>query len=201
MPRPVSDRRHLIQAPHARRHRRPAPAWRVARIARHQRLAAVAQSESACTARARPASHPGRATAVTATIDAPHIAYADSRTGARTAVGRAQAAALCGVSVDTIKRRLRDGWFPNAWRSGADQRWAIPLRDLIAAGLLASDALDSTEPAEATGVTVSSSDPGPAGDPRLGEVVAENRGLRTALARAEDEIAFLRQLLTGGRTI
>ena len=138
---------------------------------------------------------------MTAMIDAPRPAYAD----ARTAVSRTQAAELCGVSIDTIKRRLRDGWFPNAWRSGVDRRWSIPLRDLIAAGLLSPDALDAPQP-ESTDlahshVTAAVGIGGSAGEVSVGEVVAENRGLRTALARAEDEIAFLRQLLTGGRTL
>lgn len=47
----------------------------------------------------------------------------------------AQAARECGVSADTIRRRLRSGAFPNADRSGKQGAWRIPVDDLIAAGL------------------------------------------------------------------
>lgn len=46
----------------------------------------------------------------------------------------ARAASECGVSVSTIKRRLRDGRFPNAVQ-GAGAAWSIPVQDLISAGL------------------------------------------------------------------
>lgn len=47
----------------------------------------------------------------------------------------AQAARECGVSADTIRRRLKSGAFPNADRSGKQGAWRIPVDDLIAAGL------------------------------------------------------------------
>jgi len=125
----------------------------------------------------------------------------------RAAVGRGEAARVCGVSVDTIKRRLRDGRFPHAWRTGPDQRWAIPLQDLIDARMLPHGAVS------AMAVPAREATTGPAGDAsssaaapatpddvaRLAEALAENRGLRAELARAQDEIAFLRALLTSGR--
>lgn len=40
----------------------------------------------------------------------------------------------CGVSPSTIKRRLRDGKFPNAVQ-GAGGAWTIPVQDLVLAGL------------------------------------------------------------------
>jgi hypothetical protein len=50
-----------------------------------------------------------------------------------------QAAALTGVSRDTIKRRLRTGRLPNATRGNPhghrDRPWLIPVSDLAAAGL------------------------------------------------------------------
>ncbi len=51
-----------------------------------------------------------------------------------------EAAAACGVSVQTIKRRKDDGLFPNARQEpipngGGTKRWVIPLSDLLAQGL------------------------------------------------------------------
>lgn len=40
----------------------------------------------------------------------------------------------CGVSPSTIKRRLREGKFPNAVQ-GAGGAWMIPVQDLVLAGL------------------------------------------------------------------
>lgn len=48
--------------------------------------------------------------------------------------GVQQAARECGVSVATIRRRLKDGSLPNAVQ-GARGAWTIPVTDLIAAGL------------------------------------------------------------------
>jgi hypothetical protein len=45
-----------------------------------------------------------------------------------------QAARECGVSVATIRRRIKDGSLPNAVQ-GARGIWTIPVTDLIAAGL------------------------------------------------------------------
>lgn len=49
----------------------------------------------------------------------------------------AECAAICGCSIDTIRRRLRSGAFPHAVRDGDDANspWLIPLRDLEASGL------------------------------------------------------------------
>ncbi len=47
-----------------------------------------------------------------------------------------EAAERMGVSVDTIRRRLRAGELPRAAReTGSNAPWRIPLGDLIAAGL------------------------------------------------------------------
>lgn len=48
--------------------------------------------------------------------------------------GVQQAARECGVSVATIRRRIKDGSLPNAVQ-GARGAWTIPVTDLIAAGL------------------------------------------------------------------
>lgn len=45
-----------------------------------------------------------------------------------------RAAQECGVSSSTIKRRLREGKFPNAVQ-GAGGAWSIPIQDLVLAGL------------------------------------------------------------------
>lgn len=49
----------------------------------------------------------------------------------------AECAAICGCSIDTIRRRLRSGAFPQAVRDGDDANspWLIPLRDLESSGL------------------------------------------------------------------
>ena len=47
----------------------------------------------------------------------------------------AQAVTVTGAAPSTIKRRLKDGKFPNAVQA-ADRSWAIPMGDLHAAGLL-----------------------------------------------------------------
>ena len=50
-------------------------------------------------------------------------------------LGVEEAAQLCGVSDETIRRRLRAGRLPNAVRAaGASSAWRIPLSDLIADG-------------------------------------------------------------------
>jgi excisionase family DNA binding protein len=60
-----------------------------------------------------------------------------------------EAAERMGVSVDTIRRRLRAGELPRAARgTGSNAPWRIPLGDLIAAGLtpVGGDAGSSQQP-------------------------------------------------------
>ena len=55
-----------------------------------------------------------------------------------------QAADLCGVSIDTIRRRIKAGAIPGAVRLGdrpADP-WSVPVDGLIAAGLCSQAAVD-----------------------------------------------------------
>lgn len=61
----------------------------------------------------------------------------------KTLFTRAEAADLCGVSVDTIKRDLREDRYPNADDSSG--RWMIPAADLVAAGRLDAALLASAE--------------------------------------------------------
>jgi hypothetical protein len=63
--------------------------------------------------------------------------------------GVAEAARVCDVSVDTIRRRLREHRIPGAHRSGSrpedlSAEWRIPRKGLLAAGLLRDDATAST---------------------------------------------------------
>jgi len=47
-----------------------------------------------------------------------------------------EAAAECGVSLNTVKRRLQTGRFPNAFQAGDGRgTWRIPLGDLLSTGL------------------------------------------------------------------
>jgi excisionase family DNA binding protein len=53
------------------------------------------------------------------------------------ALSPAEAAQLCGVSIDTIRRRLRDGSLDGAYRDGEHEwsRWLIPASELTRVGL------------------------------------------------------------------
>jgi len=113
-------------------------------------------------------------------------------------LSRVDAARACDVSVDTIKRRQKAGSFPNARQVGLDRSWVIPVRDLVDAGLLPAAALAlPAQPAhlESPAARATSS----ATTAHMAEALAEIRGLRAELARAQDEIAFLRQLVAVGR--
>ncbi len=115
-------------------------------------------------------------------------------------LSRAQAAQACGVSVDTIKRRLKINAFPHARQIGLDRQWAIPVRDLIDAGLLPAAALAPTNQAESEQQTAARPPSFAIGhNAQVVEALAEIRGLRAELARAQDEIAFLRGLIQSGR--
>ncbi len=46
-----------------------------------------------------------------------------------------EAASVCGVSRSTIRRKHEAGDFPNAFKSGPDNAWRIPVTDLLGAGL------------------------------------------------------------------
>src|SRR5690349_18503617 len=62
------------------------------------------------------------------------------------------AARRAGVSVDTIRRRLRANEFPRAQRhEGPNTPWRIPLGDLIAAGLVRA-AVGALRPSDETDV-------------------------------------------------
>lgn len=118
-------------------------------------------------------------------------------------LGRVEAAAACDVSIDTIKRRLKAGAFPHARQVGLDRTWAIPVRDLVDAGLLPASALALPATAKvASRSAIESRDSSSSSTPtsaQLAEALAEIRGLRAELDRAQDEIAFLRHLVADRR--
>lgn len=118
-------------------------------------------------------------------------------------LGRLEAAEACDVSIDTIKRRLKAGAFPHARQVGLDRSWVIPVRDLVDAGLLPASALAlPAAPKTPTRAAVQPHSPLTPSIPasaQLAEALAEIRGLRAELDRAQDEIAFLRQLVAGSR--
>lgn len=95
-----------------------------------------------------------------------------------------EAAKVVGVSVDTIRRRLRGGEFPRAIRgSGSNAPWRVPLGDLIAAGLRPI----SSANAETSGPPSTANDSGQAE-----ATVAEHLAvLREVVAVLERQIAAL----------
>lgn len=50
-------------------------------------------------------------------------------------LGLHQAAIRCGVSEETIRRRIKSGRLPRAVQNGPNGGWAIPIADLVSAGL------------------------------------------------------------------
>lgn len=118
-------------------------------------------------------------------------------------LGRLEAAEACDVSIDTIKRRLKAGAFPHARQVGLDRSWVIPVRDLVDAGLLPASALalpaTPKVPARAAVEPRGHGIPPTPASAQLAEALAENRGLRAELARALDEIAFLREIVASRR--
>ena len=65
-----------------------------------------------------------------------------------------EAAALCGCSIDTVRRHLRDRRFPRAFQDGdvSNAAWRIPLPDLVSAGLYQPGPVEPEPPTEPTPV-------------------------------------------------
>lgn len=93
-------------------------------------------------------------------------------------VTRREAARLCGISYDSIRRRQAEGAYPHA--EERDGAWVIPISDLVVAG-----DLDPTAPVEAP----------PAVRDTSGDEAVRIARLEAALAAAESEIEFQRGLL------
>ncbi|MGH9104193.1 MAG: helix-turn-helix domain-containing protein [Acidimicrobiales bacterium] len=102
-------------------------------------------------------------------------------------VSQQDAARLAGCSKDTIVRARRSGRFPHARLR--NHSWAIPLDDLLAAGLyrptdpeaVARKPDDEEEPPEPIAV-------------ELVRALARVAALEDLVARQDDQLAFLRQL-------
>lgn len=107
----------------------------------------------------------------------------------------AEAADLAGCSVDTIRRRRDSGAFPGAHQRGDGNRtWVVPVRDLVAGGLVAAAVLDPSTPEGAARAGV---------DPEMVALMTEVAALKARLdvqeARLADkdgDIAHLRSLTT-----
>lgn len=105
-----------------------------------------------------------------------------------------EAAAICGVSRDTIKRRLRAGQFPGAHRADGSGgsgtgAWLIPWVDLLVAGLGPSSPADRQDTEVAARLAALSADRA-SGDP--GDEIWQ---LRVARAAAESRAHALHDAL------
>lgn len=108
-------------------------------------------------------------------------------------LNRKEAAAACGCHVDTIRRAEASGKLPNCRRRD-DGTVEIPVADLVAAGLL--DPLAAAGPIEEVATRSRTERDLAATRQELAVSRAEVAALVQRLARAEDEVAFLRRLLT-----
>lgn len=105
-----------------------------------------------------------------------------------TELTRAQAAVLCGVSVDTIKRRQNEGLFPAARRVDKDQHWLITVADLVSAGLLGADRVQAPEPIAGADAPAAADLPA-----ALAACRTENAGLRELVASLREQVTALRE--------
>lgn len=104
-----------------------------------------------------------------------------------------EAAAICGCSRDTIKRRREDGTFPRARQQGEHRSapWLVPIGDLVEAGFIDASQIQSASAASVLLRTQA----------EMLDLRVENAGLKADVAalllRLEDkdgEIAHLRKL-------
>jgi hypothetical protein len=108
-------------------------------------------------------------------------------------MSRKQAAALCGCHVDSIRRAEKADRLPNT-RRDAEGTTQIAVADLVAAGML--DPLAATaDVAEIAGRSRAERDL-VAARQELAVATARIEALTDRLARNDDEIAFLRTMLT-----
>jgi hypothetical protein len=107
---------------------------------------------------------------------------------------RKEAADLCGVSVDTIKRAVTSGRLPNAVRSALPAGvWTIPMGDLVTAGMYDASAAD-VAPEVAIRSTRAERELDEA-RLRVGRLEVEVEMLTREMARRDDEARFLRKTL------
>lgn len=65
----------------------------------------------------------------------PAHSKASEQAGTRPAFTISEAEVATGASRSTLRRRLAEQAFPNAYTSGKTKQWRIPVEDLLAAGL------------------------------------------------------------------
>ncbi len=101
-------------------------------------------------------------------------------------VSQQEAARLAGCSKDTIVRARRSGRLPHARLR--EHRWAVPVDDLVAAGLY--------QPAgpEAGAVPLLAGEGAESASVELARALARVAALEDIVARQDDELRFLRQL-------
>jgi predicted DNA-binding transcriptional regulator YafY len=108
-----------------------------------------------------------------------------------------EAAAACGVSLKTIRRRLDKDLFPNAVRGpgvreGLEGPWLIPTADLLASGL----SFSAPKPAQPLPVSAATTEaPASTDSAELEKLKADNAALATELENAKTDAAHARELL------
>ena len=101
-------------------------------------------------------------------------------------VSQQEAARLAGCSKDTIVRARRSGRLPHARLR--EHRWAVPVDDLVAAGLYQPAGPDTDAVPRLAGEGVESA------SVELARALARVTALEDVVARQDDELRFLRQL-------
>jgi hypothetical protein len=99
----------------------------------------------------------------------------------------AEAAALCGVSIDTVRRYRKAGRFPRCVRvgDGTNAAWRIPLEDLVASGLYVPGA--PAEPVAAS-LPIATATSEPSGRPPVAAADDDDR-----LAETQEQVRWLRE--------
>jgi len=101
-------------------------------------------------------------------------------------VSQQEAARLAGCSKDTIVRARRSGRLPHARLR--EHRWAVPVDDLVAAGLYQPAGQD------ADAVPQLADEGAESASVELARALARVAALEDVVARQDDELRFLRQL-------
>lgn len=104
-----------------------------------------------------------------------------------------QVCELAAVRRETVIRRIKAGVMPGAIQLKGDhhRRWMIPIGDLVTAGLI--DPARVSDP-EVRRIEAEDAD----ARTTLAKLRAEVDGLRATLAAREEEVVFLRGLVTSG---
>ncbi len=113
-----------------------------------------------------------------------------SRVVAESLLTQREAATLAGCSKDTIIRARRAGRFPHACLRG--QAWMVPVDDLVAVGMY--DPEQRTVPVERSGATEWDA----SGEVELVRALARIAALEDIVARQDEELRFLRELMASG---